>query len=195
MTNQVFTLQVADVAATNLMTSAVSTNALSRQTTANENPQGGVHRGRLSSVAILALVAVGLVVLAARKLRASSKAFEQGVKDALLDDVIDAVAKDALNQAELRAELAGAIAGTGTLSGPLASILRIEESYSKNAKGKYLRRVSILKRKDGATGSLVKVESEVGSEYVPDAVRAKFIETRGDKVVRLVYDAQGKDEA
>lgn len=109
-------------------------------------------------------------------------------------DVLAAVAPDARNSEALLAELAAVLAGSGKLSDPsLASILRIEESFEKTAESKYLRRVSVLRRKDGTTGTLAKVESEIGWEYVPDAVRGEFIRTRQDKVARLVYDAGKAD--
>lgn len=144
--------------------------------------------------AVLAAAVVGAVAASVRAVRKDSKEFAKSAKDELLDDVLNAVAKDAPDREALRSELSAAVDGAGTLrSAPLASILRIEESYEKNTSGKYLRRVSVLRRKaDDSGGSLAKVESEVSWEYVPDAIRARFIESREDKVVRRVYDA-GKD--
>ena len=140
----------------------------------------------------IAILGVGLAVFTIRKFKANAKAFERSTTDALLEDVLDAVAKNAPNRSALRAELAAAVEGAGTLrTEPLSSILRIEESYEKKPSGKYLRRVSVLRRKDESAGSLVKVESEVGWEYVPDSFREKFIETRDNKVVRRIYDAKG----
>ncbi len=157
---------------------------------------GRIHFGIIPSIAVVALMATGLFAFAVRKLKTSAKSFERTIRETLLDDILDAVAKDATNRAELRVELADAIDGIGVLrTEPLASILRIEESYTKKGIDEYLRRVSILRRKNGTTGSLAKVANEVGWEYIPNAVRGKFIETREDKVVRLIYDAEGKAKA
>ena len=204
MTNETLTAQGADGTATNSATMAVSTNSATMAVSTNAPPvpatAGGDSRGsRVGSfpvISVVALAAVGIAAIVIRKLRTGAKTFDRAVRDALLEDVLDVVAKGAPNRAELRAELAAAIAGTGSLRAEsLVPILRIEEAYEKRQSGKYLRRVSILRRKDGTTGVLAKVESEVGWEYVPDAVRAKFIETREEKVVRLVYAAERKADA
>ena len=195
MTNETLTTQGADGTATNMATMVVSTNAPPAPTTTGDNSSGD-NSGNFPVISVTALAVVVVAVFVIRKLRAGAKSFEQSVNDALLDDVLDVVAKGVSNRAELRVELAAAIAGTGSLRAEsLVPILRIEEAYEKRQSGKYLRRVSILRRKDGTTGVLAKVESEVGWEYVPDAVRAKFIETREDKVVRLVYAAERNAEA
>ena len=47
----------------------------------------------------------------------------------------------------------------------------------------------MLRRKERAQAALTKIESELGWEYIPEAIRERFIQTREDKVVRLVYDA------
>lgn len=144
------------------------------------------------------IAVVGLGLLAAKKLKASSAAFEKSAKEELVDDVLDAVAKDAPDRAALREELAAAVAGSGILrTDSLRSILRIEESYEKLPSGKYLRRVSVLRKKEGTTGtgSLTKIENERGWEYVPADIRDRFVETRDNKVVRLVYDAEGNHPA
>lgn len=104
-------------------------------------------------------------------------------------DIVAAIGGDASDQEALCRELCDAMRGECELeTGLLASILRIEESYEKRPHGKYLRRISVLRRKDDSTGSLVKVESVIGWEYVPDAVREEFIRTRRDKVARRIYD-------
>ena len=109
-----------------------------------------------------------------------------------VDAVLDAVAKDAPDRAALRQELADVVANGGTLcTGPLAAIQRIEDGYEKKSAGRYLRRISVLRHKEGTTGSLVKIECELAWEYIPEAVREQFIKTRQEKVVRLVYDAKG----
>ena len=109
---------------------------------------------------------------------------------AIADDVLAAVAPDAPDRANLRAALLTAISGGEAPSDPrLSAILRIDESFEKRPGLKYLRRVSVLRHKDGSSGSLAKVESEIGWEYIPDAVRGEFIRTRGDKVARRIYDA------
>ena len=150
------------------------------------------------TIPAVAIAVVGLGVLAVKKLKASSTAFEKSVKDELVDDVLNAVAKDAPDRDALRAELAAVAAGVGRLqSGPLGAILRIEESYEKLSSGRYLRRVSILRHKEGTTGSgsLTKIESERSWEYIPADIRDRFVETRENKVVRLVYDAEGNPPA
>ena len=124
--------------------------------------------------------------------------FEKSVEDELIEDILNAVAKDASNMATLRAELVAAVSGSGQLqTDPLRGILRIEESYEKLPSGKYLRRVSVLRPKEGVTGtgSLIIIESERGWEYVPAYIRDQFIATREKKVVRLVYDAKGVHSA
>lgn len=146
----------------------------------------------------IAIAVIGLGLLAVKKLNASSVAFEMSAKEELVDDVLDAVAKDFPDRATLREELAAAVAGSGSLrTDSLRSILRIEESYEKLPSGKYLRRVSVLRKKEGTTGtsSLTKIENERGWEYVPADIRDRFIETRENKVVRLIYDAEGKTSA
>ena len=146
----------------------------------------------------IAIAVIGLGLLAAKKLKASSAAFEKSAKEELVDDVLDAVAKDAPDRAALREELAAAVAGAGSLlNDSLRSILRIEESYEKLPSGKYLRRVSVLRKKEGTmgTGSLTKIENERGWEYVPADIRDRFVETRDHKVVRLVFDAEGSSPA
>ena len=142
----------------------------------------------------IAAVVVAAAVVLLRKYIKWAPSAEKLDGDELVNDVLAAVAKDMPNHEELRAELVTVLSGTAKpTSQALADILRIEESYEKLTSGKYRRRVSILKRKDGsATGTLSKVESEVSWEYIPDAIRARFIETRESKVVRRVYDA-GKD--
>lgn len=150
----------------------------------------------LTPVAVVA--AAGLAWLVVKKLKASSVAFEKSVKDELVEDILDAVAKEATDRDALRAELAAAVNGSGTLqSVPLCSILRIEESYEKLSSGKYLRRVSILRKKEGVigAGSLAKIEMERGWEYLPSDIRTRFIETRDSKVVRLIYDVKGSNPA
>lgn len=138
----------------------------------------------------IATAAIAAAAVVLRKIVKSSPSAEKLDKDELVDDVLEAVAKDAPGRDALRAELAAAIAGTAKPASPaLAAILRIEESYEKLPSGKYRRRVSVLRRKEGSpSGILAKIESEVGWEYVPDAVRGEFIRTRQDKVARLVYD-------
>jgi len=195
MTNGTLATQVADGTAANVATMAVSTNVPLVPTATGGNSSGD-NSGNFPVLSVTALAVVVIAVFVVRKLRAGAKSFERDANDALLDDVLAVVAKGVSNRAELRAELAAAIAGTGSLRAEsLAPILRIEETYEKRQSGSYLRRVSILRRKDGTTGVLAKVESEVGWEYVPDAMRAKFIETREDKVVRLVYAAERNAEA
>lgn len=139
----------------------------------------------------IAAAAVAAAAVVLRKLGKTMTSAEKLDKDELVDDVLEAVAKDEPGRDALRAELAAAIAGTAKpVSSALAAILRIEESYEKLPSGKYRRRISVLRRKEGSTsGILAKIESEVGWEYVPDAVRGEFIRTRQDKVARLVYDA------
>ena len=139
----------------------------------------------------IATAAIAAAAVVLRKIVKSSPSAEKLDKDELVDDVLESVAKDEPGRDALRAELAAAIAGTAKPASPaLAAILRIEESYEKLPSGKYRRRVSVLRRKEGSTsGILAKIESEVGWEYVPDAVRGEFIRTRQDKVARLVYDA------
>lgn len=171
-------------------TTTLSTNAVSEPSpvTGNEASSSGSW-----TTPALIILGVGLAIVAVRKLKSSAKAFEKDVKELLLEDILDAIAKDAPNRAALRTELAAAIDGNGSLrTNPLSSILRIEESYEKKASGRYLRRVSILRRKDGTTGSLVKIENEIGWEYLPEDFRDQFIATRKDKVVRLVYEAERK---
>ena len=196
MTNQVLKPRNLGVSGTNTAIMSISPNGLSAPVTEGVHQNGRIRFGIIPSIAVVALMATGLVAFAARKLRTSAKSFERNIRETLLDDILDAVAKDVTNRAELRVELSDAIDGIGVLrTEPLASILRIEESYAKKGTGEYLRRVSILRRKNGTTGSLAKVESKVGWEYIPNAVRGKFIETREDKVVRLIYDAEGKTKA
>ena len=140
------------------------------------------------SVAIVAVVALLWI---AKKLKASTATFEKSVEDELVDSVLDVVAKDAPDRAALRQELADAVANGGALrSGPLAAILRIEDGYEKKSPGRYLRRISVLRRKDASNASLAKIECELGWEYIPEGVREQFIKTRQKKVVRLVYDAK-----
>ena len=139
-----------------------------------------------------------LILLMAKKLKKSLADFEKSVKDELIEDILNAVANDAPNMAALRAELVAAVSGAGQLqTDPLRSILRIEESYEKLPSGKYLRRVSILRQKEGVTGtgSLAKIESECGWEYIPTDIRDQLIATRETKVVRLVYDAKRERSA
>ena len=135
-------------------------------------------------------VAVVAAVVVVRHIKAAPSA-EKLDKDEILDDILAAVAKNEPNCDALRTELAAGIAGTAKLTSPvLAAILRIEESYEKLPSGKYRRRVSILRRKDGSsTGVLTKVESEISWEYVPEAVRGESIRTRQDKIARLIYEA------
>ena len=130
------------------------------------------------AAAIAAVVAAG--ILLGRASRKNTKAFAVETKAELVDDILDAIAKGGKDRPALRAELSAALDGTGKLrSEPLSSVLRIEESYEKKESGKYLRRISILQKKaDRPAGTLSKVESEVSWEYVPDSIRAKFIETR-----------------
>ena len=110
--------------------------------------------------------------------------------EGIVDDILAAISPDASADDPIRAELAAMLSGATRPSDPrLADILRVEESFEKRPGRNYLRRVSILRRKEGTTGSLAKVESELGWEYVPDAVRGEFIRTRQDRIVRLVYDA------
>lgn len=141
---------------------------------------------------IVTLVAVAAVAWLGKKLKANTSAFEKSVEAELVDSVLDAVAKDASDCAALRQELADVVANGGTLrTGPLTAILRIEDGYEKKSTGRYLRRISVLRHKEGTTGSLVKIECELDWEYIPEAVREQFIKTRQEKVVRLVYDAKG----
>ena len=141
---------------------------------------------------VVALVAVAAVAWLGKKLKANTAAFEKSVEDGLVDSVLDAVAKDAPDRAALRQELAAVVANGGKLrTGPLAAIQRIEDGYEKKSAGRYLRRISVLRHKEGTTGSLVKIECELAWEYIPEAVREQFIKTRQEKVVRLVYDAKG----
>ena len=139
-----------------------------------------------------AVVAVAAVAVA--KIIKAAPSAEKLDEDELLNDVIAAVAKDEPNHDTLRTELDAAISGTAKLTSPaLAAILRIEESYEKISSGKYRRRVSILRSKEGSsTGILSKVESDVSWEFLPDAVREEFVRTRQSKVARLIYEA-GKD--
>ncbi len=142
---------------------------------------------------IVALVAVAAAVWLGKKLKANTAAFEKSAEDDLVDSILDVVAKEAPDRTALRQELADVVANGGTLdSGPLAAILRIEDGYEKKSPGRYLRRISVLRRKEGTTGSLSKIECELGWEYIPEAVREQFIKTRQAKVVRLVYDAKGE---
>lgn len=193
------------------MTNTIESSFVSADSTANETnslaatiapsntpdsppPPSGV--SWTMPVAVIAVI--GLSLLAAKKLKANSAAFEKSAKEELLDDVLNAVAKDAPDRAALREELAAAVSGSGSLrTDSLRSILRIEESYEKLPSGKYLRRVSVLRKKEGTTGtgSLTKIENERGWEYVPAEIRDRFIETRENKVVRLIYDAEGKTSA
>jgi len=180
-------ISVSPIAATN----AVSSALVLSDTTGTSSPPG---RGMSWTTPVAVIAVVGLILLAAKKLKKSLADFEKSVKDELIEDVLNAVAKDAPNMATLRAELVAAVSGSGSLhTDPLRSILRIEESYEKLSSGKYLRRVSILRQKEGVTGtgSLTKIESELGWEYVPAYIRDQFIAMRESKVVRLVYDAKG----
>ena len=178
---------------------AVATNAT--VAVAPPPPERPESAGSSWTLPVLVVVIVGAVLAALRK-KPSSPAHVDGPvpprssdpRGTIEDDVLAAVAPNAPNRGALRSELAAALAGSGKLSAPsLAPILRIEESFEKTKGSKYLRRVSILRRKDGTTGTLSKVESEIGWEYVPDAVRGEFIRTRGEKIVRLVYDAGKAD--
>lgn len=171
-------------------TTTLSTNAVSEPSPVTENQASSSSSWTTPALVILG---VGLAIVAVRKLKSSAKAFEKNMKEMLLEDILDAVAKDAPNRDALRTELAAAVDGNGSLrTNPLSSILRIEESYEKRDSGRYLRRVSVLRRKDGTTGSLTKIESEIGWEYLPEDFRDQFIATRKDKVVRLVYEAERK---
>ncbi len=142
---------------------------------------------------IVALAAVTALAWLGKKLKANTAAFEKSVEDELVESVLDAVAKDASDRAALRQELADVVANGGTLrTGPLTAILRIEDGYEKKSTGRYLRRISVLRRKEGTTSCLVKIESELGWEYIPEAVREQFIKMRQEKVVRLVYNVNGE---
>ncbi len=119
--------------------------------------------------------------------------FEQDAKERLLDDILDALAPQDSGRESLKTKLSKMIfSGEKPLTPVLASIMRVEESFEKRSGDKYLRRVSILRRKEDAKGSLAKIESEISWEYLPEAVRAEFIKTRSDKVARRIYDS-GKD--
>ena len=138
----------------------------------------------------IGIAAVLFVVWGVKKLKKANASFEQSLENELVDSVLDAVAKDAPGHASLRRELADVVEGGGALkSGPLSDILRIEESYEKLDSGRYLRRISVLRMKTGTTAGLTKIDTEVGWESIPDGIRACFIQTRENKVVRLVYDA------
>jgi len=168
-----------------------ATNELAAATSAAADSGASGSPGFPWTGAGIAAVAVAAAAVVLRKLVKSTPSAEKLDKDELVDDVLEAVAKNAPGREALRAELAAAIAGTAKPASPaLAAILRIEESYEKLSSGKYRRRVSVLRSKEGSpAGTLSKIESEVGWEYVPDAVRGEFIRTRQDKVARLVYDA------
>jgi hypothetical protein len=138
----------------------------------------------------IGIVAVVFVLWCVKKLKKANATFEQSLENELVDSVLDVVAKDAPGHASLRRELANVVEGGGELkSGPLSNILRIEESYEKLPTGRYLHRISVLRMKTGTTAGLTKIDSEVGWESIPDAIRACLIQTRENKVVRLVYDA------
>jgi hypothetical protein len=138
----------------------------------------------------VAIVAVATLVWIAKKLKASVATFEKSAEDELVDSVLDAVAKEAPDRVALRRELSVVVGNGGVLrSAPLADILRIEESYEKQFSGRYFRRISVLWRKDASNASLIKIESELGWEYIPGGIREQFIKSRERKVVRLVYDA------
>ena len=140
----------------------------------------------------LGITAVAVVAAAAvvKHIKASPSA-EKLDKEELLNDILAAIAKNEPNCDALRTELAAGIDGTAKLTSPvLAAILRIEESFEKLPSGKYRRRVSILRRKNGSSaGVLTKVESEISWEYIPEAVREESIKTRQDKIARLIYEA------
>ncbi len=147
---------------------------------------GGIPWWGLGITAVAVVVAVAVV-----KHIKSVPSAEMLDNDELLNDILAAVAKNEPNRDALRNELAAGIAGTAKLTSPvLAAILRIEESFEKLPSGKYRRRVSILRRKDGSSaGVLTKVESEISWEYIPEAVREESIKTRQDKIARLIYEA------
>ena len=140
----------------------------------------------------LGITAVAVVAAAAvvKHIKTAPSA-EKLDKEELLNDILAARAKNEPNCDALRTELAAGIAGTAKLTSPvLAAILRIEESFEKLPSGKYRRRVSILRRKNGSSaGVLTKVESEISWEYIPEAVREESIKTRQDKIARLIYEA------
>lgn len=191
MTNEIPILLGSAVATTNSIATTNAVPSLTSSTPSNTSWAGPVTAAIIFGIGVILVVGIGIFVV--RKIKDATAAFEKSVKDELIEDVLNAVAKDVSDVTELRAELAAAVEGRGALrTDPLASIRRIEESYEKMLSGKYLRRISILRRKTGSTNALVKVESEIGWEYVPDAVRAKFVETRENKVVRLVYDIERK---
>lgn len=168
----------------------IDTNSIVQVPIVGDKPTQSGHAGVLTWVAVSVAV-VAAVAWAGKKLKANAAAFEKTAEDELLDDILEAIAKDAPDRAVLRAELAAAISGDGALrSGPLADILRIEESFEKQSTGRYLQRISILRRKTGTTAALTKIEREIGWEYIPEAIREQFIKTRETKVVRLVYDSE-----
>lgn len=169
-----------------------ATNDLARtvvESNPNSGSSGGIPWWGLGITAFIAVAAVAV----ARFIKAMPSA-EKLDEDELLNDVIAAVAKNEPNHDTIRVELAAAISGTAKLTSPvLAAILRIEESYEKLPSGKYRRRVSILRSKEGSSaGILSKVESEVSWEYLPEAVREELIRTRQNKVARLIYESEKK---
>lgn len=146
---------------------------------------------RLFKVPGLTLVAVATILVVRRWLKKTAATFEADTQDKLHEDILDALAPKEADRNSLREELAAMISsGTQSTNPVLSSVLRIEESFEKLHGNKYLRRVSILRRKDDTSGSLVKIESEISWEYLPEAVRGEFIRTRGGKVVRRIFDAE-----
>lgn len=189
MTNEIPILFGSAVATTNSIATTNAVPSLTSPTSSNTSLAGPVTAAIVFGIGVILVVGIGIFVV--RKIKGATAAFENSVKDELIEDVLNAVAKGVSDVTALRAELVAAVEGKGVLrTDPLASIRRIEESYEKMLSGRFLRRISILCRKTGSTNALIKVESEIGWEYVPDAVRAKFVETRENKVVRLVYDIE-----
>lgn len=147
------------------------------------------HKWKMPGVAI---VVVAVLVLVRLWMKKEARNFAKESENKVLDDILAGIGQSGKDS--LREELSAMLAGTASPSNPLlASILRIEESFEKQSNGQYLRRISILRRKEGSSGTLTKIESEVGWEYLPDAVRGEFIRSRRDRVVRKIYESKEGD--
>ena len=147
------------------------------------------HKWKMPGVAI---VVVAVLVAVRLWMKKEARNFAKESENKVLDDILAGIGQSGKDS--LREELSAMLAGTASPSNPLlASILRIEESFEKQSNGQYLRRISILRQKEGSSGTLTKIESEVGWEYLPDAVRGEFIRSRRDRVVRKIYESKEGD--
>ena len=182
------------VTATNELATATATTATNELATATATIADSSSSGDSSfpwTIVGIVIVVVVVVAFVLRKLVKATPSAEKLDKKEIVDAVLEAVTKRMPERDALRAELTAAIAGTEKLtSSVLAAILRIEESYEKLPSGNYRRRILVLRSKEGSSsGVLSKIESEIGWEFIPDAVRGEFIRNRQDKIVRCVYDA------